>query len=69
MLFLLMQMTMTSPDVSPSVGVSNPWTEYIRMLPSHVPVPTTWQEEQRMLLFGTSLEVSLGETHQFQFTV
>lgn len=57
LLFLLMQMTITCPDVSCNIGVSNPWTEYVKLLPSDVPVPTTWSEEQRMLLIGTSLEV------------
>jgi hypothetical protein len=50
-------MTMTCPDVSRNIGVSNPWTEYVKLLPSDVPVPTTWSKEQRMLLTGTSLEV------------
>jgi hypothetical protein len=29
------------------------------MLPSKVPVPTTWSDEERIMLLGTSLEVSL----------
>lgn len=57
MLFLLMQITRTSLDGSLNIGVSTPWTEYISMLPSTVPVPTTWTEEQRLILTGTSLEV------------
>jgi hypothetical protein len=58
LLFLLMQLTMTSPDTHFTVGVSNPWTEYVKFLPSKVPLPTMWSEEQRKLLAGTSLEVS-----------
>jgi hypothetical protein len=56
-----MQITIASVEsasndgVSP--GVSNPWSEYVKMLPSNVPVPTMWTEEERTLLAGTSLEV------------
>ncbi len=57
MLFLLVQLTINSPDCPDGIGVSNPWTEYVRMLPSTVPVPTTWNEEELMALIGTSLEV------------
>jgi hypothetical protein len=60
MLFLLMQMTIAVEEAKEngkSPGVSNPWTEYVRMLPRQVPVPTMWSEEQRLLLVGTSLEV------------
>lgn len=57
MLFLLLQVTITSPDCPHAVGVSNPWTEYVRMLPSSVPVPTCWSEQERTMLVGTSLEV------------
>jgi hypothetical protein len=56
MLFLLMQITVGSPNLS-NVGVSNPWTEYLKFLPSFVPLPTMWTEEERILLVGTSLEV------------
>jgi hypothetical protein len=60
LLFLLMQITIASPDHGQNVGLSNPWTEYVKMLPSEVPVPTLWNEgEQEVLLQGTSLEVSL----------
>lgn len=52
-----MQVTITSPDVSHSIGVSNPWTEFVKMLPSEVPVPTLWTEQERVFLVGTSLEV------------
>lgn len=57
MLFLLMQITIASHPEEKTVGLSNPWTEYAKMLPSHIPVPTMWSEEERMLLIGTSLEV------------
>jgi hypothetical protein len=60
MLFLLMQITIASSTHSgQNVGLSNPWTEYVRMLPEDVPVPTLWSEEERIMLVGTSLEVSI----------
>jgi hypothetical protein len=52
-----MQITIASLDGAEGVGVSNPWTEYVKMLPLDVPVPTTWTEDQWLLLAGTSLEV------------
>ncbi len=52
-----MQITIASADSAFSVGVSNPFSEYIKMLPSNVPVPTTWNDDERTLLAGTSLEV------------
>lgn len=57
LLFLLMQITIGSPDLGQIVGVSNPWTEYVKFLPSFIPLPTMWTEEERVLLVGTSLEV------------
>ncbi|PQE25604.1 set domain-containing protein [Rutstroemia sp. NJR-2017a BBW] len=57
MLFLLMQITnAVQGEEDKSVGLSNPWTEYVRLLPEYVPIPTMWSEEERLLLAGTSLE-------------
>ncbi|KAG9236231.1 hypothetical protein BJ875DRAFT_237772 [Amylocarpus encephaloides] len=60
MLFLLMHTTdnRCQPE-GQTVGIKNPWTEYVKFLPSHIPLPTTWSEEERMLLTGTSLETAL----------
>ncbi len=58
MLFLLMQITIAARHHGMNVGASNPWTEYVRMLPESVPVPTMWNEEEKVMLVGTSLEVS-----------
>ena len=58
-MFLLMQITIASPAHVQNVGVQNPWTEYCKILPSDVPVPTLWNEEERIMLVGTSLEVRL----------
>jgi hypothetical protein len=54
LLFLLMQITIAAGN---GVGVQNPWTEYCKMLPENIPVPSLWSEEERILLVGTSLEV------------
>lgn len=60
-----MQITIASTHHGQNVGSSNPWTEYAKMLPSEVPVPTMWREEDRdLLLKGTSLEVSHWLTSQ-----
>ena len=41
------------------LGTANPWTEYVKFLPEHVPLPTFWNEEERGLLEGTSLAAAL----------
>lgn len=56
MLFLIMQSTLAAGH---DVGVRSPWTEYVRLLPETVPLPTMWTAEQREYLIGTSLEVCL----------
>ncbi|KAH8893416.1 SET domain-containing protein [Thozetella sp. PMI_491] len=58
LLFLLVQLLLASGAAS--AGVSNPWTEYIKFLPSSIPLPTLWSEEERALLQGTSLEAALA---------
>ncbi|TQV94002.1 hypothetical protein V2A60_003848 [Cordyceps javanica] len=40
--------------------VPTPWTEYIKFLPKHIPVPTLWSEPHQLLLRGTSLEDALS---------
>ncbi|KAM7187567.1 hypothetical protein V8F20_010934, partial [Naviculisporaceae sp. PSN 640] len=47
---------------SSSVGVSNPWTEYIRFLPKQADllVPTLWTDDEKSLLMGTSLESAVN---------
>lgn len=57
MLFLLMQVMMARRGWD-GVGVKGPWTEYVKMLPEKVLLPTTWGEGEMGLLIGTSLEVS-----------
>lgn len=61
LLFLLVQSVLAShPNHAGSLGVSNPWTEYIKFLPETVLVPTLWTENERLLLRGTSLEAALN---------
>jgi len=55
-----MQLTIAARGERGGVGLSNPWTEYVKMLPNVVPVPTMWSEEERGMLVGTSLEVGFG---------
>lgn len=57
LLFLLMQLVLSSPDYSGSHGATTPWTQYFSLLPVQVPVPTTWTETEATHLKGTSLEV------------
>ncbi|RDW62847.1 hypothetical protein BP5796_11149 [Coleophoma crateriformis] len=60
MLFLLMQMTISNLEHKQNVGLSGPWTEYVKLLPGDIPVPTMWSEEERYMLKGTSLEVAVS---------
>ncbi|KAK3947510.1 hypothetical protein QBC32DRAFT_270632 [Pseudoneurospora amorphoporcata] len=60
LLFLLVQLVLASKAHQAPVGVSNPWTEYIKFLPKTVLVPTLWTEDERLLLRGTSLESAVN---------
>ncbi|KAK4041793.1 hypothetical protein C8A01DRAFT_34171 [Parachaetomium inaequale] len=59
LLFLLVQTVLASRSGHSAVGVSNPWTEYLKFLPETVLVPTLWTEDERLLLRGTSLEAAV----------
>ncbi|KAK8049413.1 hypothetical protein PG994_011143 [Apiospora phragmitis] len=60
LLYLLMQMILSSPDFPDVQGVVSPWTQYVGLLPSQIPVPTTWAEAERAYLQGTSLESAVS---------
>ncbi|KAI0202022.1 hypothetical protein F4808DRAFT_92350 [Astrocystis sublimbata] len=60
LLFLLTQLVMSSPDYTGGVGASTAWTQYFKLLPSQVPVPTLWSESELSLLRGTSLEPAVS---------
>lgn len=51
---------MTNGATGGSLGVSNPFSEYLKFLPLRVPLPTFWNESERILLTGTSLAAALG---------
>jgi len=60
LIFLLLQITTAaSPDVEERVGVSGPWTEYVRFLPETIHLPTFWSGAEQELLVGTSLQAAL----------
>lgn len=53
-----MQITYSTPDFAyepQRIGVSNPWTEYVKFMPEAIPLPTYYTEEELELLRGTSL--------------
>lgn len=63
MIFLLVQITYSSPDFANEphrIGLSNPWTEYIKFMPSSIPLPTFYTDEEVELLRGTSLQTALA---------
>ena len=39
--------------------MSNPWTEYVKFLPSSIPLPSVYSEEELELLRGTSLQAAV----------
>ncbi|KAF4168982.1 hypothetical protein CNMCM6936_000393 [Aspergillus lentulus] len=62
LIFLVVQITHASPDFAnqrQKIGVSNPWTEYIRFMPASIPLPTFYSAEERELLGGTSLQTAV----------
>lgn len=59
MIFLLLQITHSCPQTRPRVGVSSPWTEYIKFLPPSFPLPTSYSSEEQVLLRGTSLATAV----------
>ncbi|KAL4869762.1 hypothetical protein BDV12DRAFT_167174 [Aspergillus spectabilis] len=61
LIFLLIQISHSSPDLASEkhkVGASGAWTEYVKSLPSSVPLPTSWTKEELELLRGTSLRLA-----------
>lgn len=60
LIFLLIQITHKASKKSERVGASSPWTDYVKFLPSRVPLPTFWSEEEKFLVVGTSLEAALS---------
>ena len=65
LIFLILQMTSSTSDLSEKVGVSNPLKEYLKFLPARVHLPTFWNEAERAHLRGTSLEAALNTKLSF----
>lgn len=59
LIFLLLQLTTAAPDGEERIGVSGPWTEYVKFLPETINLPTFWSEAEQELLVGTSLQAAL----------
>lgn len=59
MIFLLLQINTASADAAERIGISGPWTEYVKFLPETIPLPTFWSEAEQELLAGTSLQAAL----------
>lgn len=57
MIFLLLQLT--NAATQGEIGVLNPFCGYVKFLPPRIPIPTFWNDEERLLLTGTSLEAAL----------
>lgn len=59
LVYMLAHLVSTRRGLSEGKGVtSTAWTEYLKFLPREVLVPTLWSSAERVLLEGTSLEVS-----------
>ena len=59
MIFLIMQITYSSPDIPVKIGVSTPWTQYVKFIPDERSLPTFWTQSESQCLWGTSLEYHL----------
>ncbi|KAJ5082404.1 hypothetical protein N7532_011447 [Penicillium argentinense] len=59
MIFLLIQITHSSPGVKRMIGVSNAWTDYVKFFPPSFPLPTSYSGEEQQLLRGTSLAAAV----------
>ena len=62
MIFLLLQITRSSPDLGgETIGVTNPLTDYVKFLPVEFTLPTFFSAAERELLIGTSLEDAVDQ--------
>ncbi|KAL9100870.1 MAG: hypothetical protein Q9163_003814 [Psora crenata] len=57
LIFLLLQLTHNATDSE--IGTVNPFSQYVKHLPQHIPLPTFWNADETALLKGTSLEAAL----------
>ncbi|ERF76907.1 hypothetical protein EPUS_02618 [Endocarpon pusillum Z07020] len=61
LIFLLVQITNASPDFDGPISVTNPHTDYVKLLPETVLLPTYYTDEEKDLLYGTSLDAALDQ--------
>jgi len=61
LIFLLIQITHASPDFEATISVANPHTDYVKLLPESVLLPTFYTDEEKDLLVGTSLEAAIDQ--------
>lgn len=61
MIFLLLQITQSSPDYQGDSLTKCPFTDYVKLLPESVLLPTFYTEDERDLLFGTTLQDPLEQ--------
>ena len=53
-------MQLTNNATGGTIGVANPFSEYVKFLPLRIPLPTFWNERERAIVTGTSLEAALS---------
>ena len=51
---------MTHGVTDGKIGVSNPFSQYVKFLPAEIAIPTFWNDTEKALLIGTSLEAALN---------
>ena len=61
MIFLLLQITQSSPDYEGEPLTKSCFTDYVKLLPETVLLPTFYTEEEKELLFGTTLQDPLEQ--------
>lgn len=54
LIFLLMQITHSSPDMRDTIGMATPFSEYVKFVADERGLPTFWTEQQLEFLWGTS---------------
>jgi len=61
LIFLLFQLTSTSPSATGPIGNANPWTTYIQYLPPTILLPTFYTPAETALLTGTTIAPALSQ--------
>ncbi|ORY63027.1 uncharacterized protein BCR38DRAFT_344875 [Pseudomassariella vexata] len=60
LLFLMVQLILSSPDNPGAKNIVTPWTQYFSLLPAKVPIPTMWTDAELSHLRGSSLESAVA---------